>query len=181
MCAARIGDVATAAATLEAMRRHVDAIDYDAFRVPALLLDAWVAERRGETAAATDRYRRAFELAARVGFDDHAAFALSGLGANAAASGDLREAEELQKRALATAEAAQAPWAAAHARVRLARIAASHGDVAAAEQLYRHVLEWSRTKRTHQGRESLFLALAGSPADAAEAGLAELAGDAALR
>jgi hypothetical protein len=40
--------------------------------------------------------------------------------------------------------------------------------------LYREVLEWSRVERPHQARESLFLALAGSPAVAAELGLAEL-------
>ena len=45
----------------------------------------------------------------------------------------------------------------------------------AAERLYREVLEWSQTQRPHQARESLFLALAGSPATAALLGLAELA------
>ena len=90
-------------------RRHSDAIGYDAFRAPVLLLEAWAAERRGEDAAAVDAYRRALELAGRIGFGDHAAFALAGLGAIALANGDLREAEELQRQALATAEAAQAP------------------------------------------------------------------------
>jgi hypothetical protein len=84
------------------------------------------------------------------------------------------------RRALATAEAAAAAVPAAHARVQLARIAAAAGDVDTARGLYREVLEWSRLERPHQARESLFLALADSPATAAELGLAELAGDTAL-
>jgi predicted ATPase len=172
--AARAGDIATVAAMADAVHRHSDAIEYDAFRVPALLLDGWVAERRDDAAAAADGYRRALEVAARVGFGDHAAFALSALGSNALTSGELRQAEELQRQALATAEAALAPWVAAHARVQLARIAAATEDAPAAERLYREVLEWSRVERPHQSRESLFLALAGSPAAAAELGLAEL-------
>ena len=122
-----------------------------------------------------EAYRRALELAGRIGFGDHAAFALAGLGAIALANGDLREAEELQRQALATAEAAQAPWVAAHARVQLARIAAGRGDADTAERLYRQVLEWSQIQRPHQARESLFVALAGSPATAALLGLAEIA------
>ena len=131
---------------------------------PGLLLEAWVAERRGDGAAAVDAYRRALELAARIGFGDHAAFALSGLGTSALASGDLREAEELQRQALATAEAAEATLVAAHARVQLARIAAASGDADGAERLYRQVIEWSQLQRPHQARESLFVALAGNPA-----------------
>ena len=177
--AARAGDVGTVAALAAAVHRHSDAIGYDAFRVPALLLEAWVAERRDDAAAAVDGYRRGLELAARVGFGDHAAFALTGLGSDALRSGDLREAEELQRQALATAEAARASWVVAHTRVQLARIAAAAGDAAAAERLYRDVLEWSRMERPHEARESLFLALAGSPATAAELGLAEL-GETAL-
>ena len=76
--AAHAGDVSTVAATASVARRHADAIGYDAFRAPALLLEAWAAERRGEDAAAADAYRRAFELAGRIGFGDHAAFALAG-------------------------------------------------------------------------------------------------------
>jgi predicted ATPase/DNA-binding SARP family transcriptional activator len=177
--AAAAGDVPTVAAMAAAVLRHADAIDYDAFRVPGLLLGAWVTERRDEPAAAVDAYRRALELAGRIGFGDHAAFALAGLGSTALASGDLREAEELQRQALATAEAARATWAASHARVQLARIAAAAGDTGAAARLYQQVLEWSQTERPHEARESLFLALAGSPATAAELGLAEL-GETAL-
>jgi tetratricopeptide (TPR) repeat protein len=103
------------------------------------------------------------------------AFALTGLGAIAFANGDLRRAEELQRQALATAEAAQAPWVAAQARVQLARIAAASGNTDEADRLYREVLEWSTTQRPHQARESLFVALAGNPATAAERGLTEIA------
>ena len=103
------------------------------------------------------------------------AFALSGLASCALARGDLRHAEELQRRALATAEGARAAWAAAHARVELGRILAAAGDTETAAKLYRNVLEWSQTPRRHGPRESLFLALAEDPAAAASAGLADLA------
>ena len=173
--AARVADVATVAAMAATVLRHSDAIEYDAFRVPGLLLEAWVAERRRDGAAAVDGYRRALELAGRIGFGDHAAFALSALGSSALANGDLREAEELQRHALETAEGANATWVAAHARVQLARIAAASRDADGAERLYRQVLEWSQLERPRQARESLFVALAGSPATAALLGLAELA------
>ena len=177
--AAAAGDEATVATMTEAIRRHSDALDYDAFRVPGLLLEAWVAERRADQTAAVETYRRAVELGRRIGFDDHAAFALSCLGSNAFARDDLGEAETLQREALATAEAADAAWAAAHARVELARIAAAAGHADEAERLYRQVLEWAQTQRPHQARENLALALAGDPATAAELGLAEL-GETAL-
>ena len=172
--AASAGNVATAAEMARAIGRHADAIDYDAFRVPGLLIEAWVAERRDDTAAAVEAYRRALEVSGRIGFGDHAAFALSGLGAIAFAGGDPREAEELQRQALATAEAAHATWAAAYAQLQLARIATADGDTARAAELYRGVLEWSQTERPHEARESLVRALAGNPASAAELGLAEL-------
>jgi predicted ATPase/DNA-binding SARP family transcriptional activator len=173
--AARAGDVATVSAMAAAIRQHASAIDYDPFLVPGLLLEAWVADRRAEGGAAADAYRRALDLAGRVGFGDHAAFALTELGSNAFAHGDLREAEELQRQGVATAEAAQAAWAMAHARAQLGRTVAAAGDAQSAEMLYRTVLEWSQTKRLHQARESLFVALAGNPAAVALRGLAELA------
>jgi tetratricopeptide (TPR) repeat protein len=173
--AARDGDVATVAAMAAAIRRHADAIGYDAFRVPGLLLEAWVAERRQDRGAAIEGYRRALELAGRVGFGEHAAFALAGLGSIALASGDAHEAEELQRQALATAEAAQAPFSAAHAGLQLARIAAGRGDARAAEGEYRQVLERLQTQGPRQAREILFVALADDPATAALLGLAELA------
>ena len=173
--AARAGDIATVASMAAAAHRHADPIGYDAFLVPAILLEAWVAERRQEGPAAVDAYRRALELARRIGFDDHAAFALARLGEIALAGGDHREAEELQQQALLAAEEAHATWVVAHARAQLARIAATAGDVNGSEQLYREVLEWSEAQRPHQARESLFDALAGSPAEAAIAGLEEIA------
>ena len=102
--AAAVGDASTVAAMAADAHRHADAIGFDAFRVPAMLLDAWVAERRNDGDAATDAYRRALDLAGDVGFADHVAFALSGLASCALAREDLRHAEELQRRALATAE-----------------------------------------------------------------------------
>jgi hypothetical protein len=134
-----------------------------------------VAERREDDAAAVDAYRRALDVATRIGFGDHAAFARWGLGSNARRRGDLVEAEELQRQALAAADAVSATLVAAHARIELARTAAAAGDGDSAERLYHEVVEWSQAQRRHQARESLFLALAGSPATAALLGLAEIA------
>jgi predicted ATPase len=171
--AAGAGDVATVAAMAAEVTSRSDAIDYDAFRVPAALLDAWVAEQRGDGEAAAAAYRRALELAEQAGFADHAAFALSGLGSLAHAGGDLLEAEELQRQALAIAETAGATWTAAHARIGLARVLAAGGDGDAAETLYRDVRAWSELHRPHRARESLFLLLAGDPATAALDALAD--------
>jgi predicted ATPase/DNA-binding SARP family transcriptional activator len=173
--AAPRGDVSTVAAMAAQAHRHAVAIGFDAFQVPAMLLEAWVAERRNDGKAAADAYQQALRLAGRAGFRDHSSFALAGLGANALASGDQHEAEGLARRALAAAEAARASWAAAHARVLLGRVSSLTGDRDSAERLYRSVVEWSERKRPHQARETLFLALAGSPGAAALADLAELA------
>ena len=66
-------------------------------------------------------------------------------------------------------------WLVVHARAQLARVLAAAGEVETAEKLYRSVVEWSERKRSRQSRETLFLALAGSPGAAALVGLAELA------
>ena len=79
-----------------------------------------------------------------------------------------------KEKALACAEAADASWVAANARVQLARALAAAGDASAAEALYRQVLAWSQQERSHLAREGLFTALAGSPADAAQLGLGEI-------
>jgi predicted ATPase/DNA-binding SARP family transcriptional activator len=171
------GEFAKAAELIaEAVRLHAD---YDVGAVPAALLEAWLAERRGDAEAAAAAYRRALARSERGGFADHAAFALSALGSNALARGDLHEAEELQRQAVATAEAADATWVAAHARLQLGRIAAAAGDADSAESLYRRVLEWSQLQRPRQARESLFVALVGSPDVQAELALAELTDTAA--
>jgi predicted ATPase/DNA-binding SARP family transcriptional activator len=180
--AARTGDVSTVADLVPQVVEHSDAIRFDAFAAPAALLDGWAAERRGQADAAAAAYRRAVELADRVGFSDHAAFALVELGSNALARGDLVEAEELERRALELAEESDASWTAAHARVALARVLLAGGDAVGAESLYAAVVDWSGRSRPHRGRESLFLALTGSPATAALLGLADQAearGDAA--
>ena len=180
--AAPVGDVATVAEMAAIVRRRTEAIAYDAFRVPALLLEGWLSERRQDPGGAAEAYRTAVELGGRIGFDDHAAFALALQASLALAAGELRRAEELARHALATAEAAEAPWPAALARVELARCAAAAGDADTADQLYRDVLDWAEVQRPHQARESLFIALVGSPVTPALLGLAELAearGDAA--
>jgi hypothetical protein len=58
-----------------------------------MLLEAWIAERRNDLGAAEDAYRRALEVAGRIGFADHISFALVRLGSNALARGDTRQAE----------------------------------------------------------------------------------------
>jgi hypothetical protein len=173
--AALAGDVSTVAAMAARANRHAAAIGFDAFQIPAMLLEAWVAERRNDVEAAAGAYQHALRLAGRADFEDHSSFALAGLASNALVRGDLRHAEALARRALAAAEAARAFWAAAHARVLLGRVLSVTGHQDSAERLYRTVVEWSERKRPHQARETLFLALAGSPGAAALAGLAELA------
>ncbi len=180
--AAGAGDVSTMAAMTAEGRRHSEAIAYDAFQPPTVLFEAWVAERRNDRDAAADAYRRALDVSSRAGFRDHASFALSGLGSIAFADRDLRQAEQLFRRALAAAGTDPTSWPSAHARVKLAGVLAAAGDAATAERLYRSVVEWSEVERPHQARETQFIALAGSPGSAALLGLAELAdtrGDAA--
>jgi hypothetical protein len=121
------GEVSTVAIMTAEILRHSEVIGYDVFVVPAMLLEAWVAERRNEPGAAEDAYRRALELAGRIGFADHVSFALVRLGSNALARGDTGQAEELCRRALAMAEVASTSCLAAHARVQLARRAARGG------------------------------------------------------
>jgi predicted ATPase/DNA-binding SARP family transcriptional activator len=181
--AVHAGDISTVAIMSSEILRHARAIGYDAFVVPAMLLEAWVAEQRNEPGAAHDAYRRTLELAGRIGFADHGSFALVRLGSNALARGDTRQAEELCRRALAMAEAASTSRLAAHARVQLARVLAAAGDADTAEALYRNVVEWAEPTRPRQVRELLFVVLAGSPGAAALrslAGLAEARGDDAV-
>jgi predicted ATPase/DNA-binding SARP family transcriptional activator len=168
-------EVSTVATMAAEILEHSEALGYGAFEVPAMLLQAWVAERRNEPDAAEDAYRRALALAGRIGFTDHASFALAQLGSNALAHGDTHHSEELCRRALAMAEAASTSWLAAHARVQLARVLERAGDTDTAETLYRRAVEWSQTPRPRQVRESLFVGLAGSPGAAALQGLARRA------
>ena len=169
------GDISTVASMTAEILRHSEAIGYDVFVVPAMLIEAWMAEQRNEPGAAEDAYRRAVEVAGRIGFADHVSFALARLGAIAFARGDLRQAEELFRQALVTAEAASTSWPAAHARVQLARVLEAAGDTDTAETLYRSVVEWSQTPRPHRSRETQFVVLHGSPGAAALSGLARLA------
>jgi hypothetical protein len=61
--AVHAGDISTVATMTAEILRHSEAIWYDAFVVPAMLLEACVAERRNDPGAAEDAYRRALELA----------------------------------------------------------------------------------------------------------------------
>jgi predicted ATPase/DNA-binding SARP family transcriptional activator len=171
--ALRRGDLATTSALVaEAVRLHAD---YEVGAVPAALLEALLAERRGDAEAAAAAYLRALELSERAGFADHASFALSGLGSVAFANANFDEAEAQYRRALAVADAASASWLVAHVKARLAQVGAAVGDAESAATLYRSVVAWSREPRRHDAREALFIALVGSPAKAALVGLAELA------
>jgi tetratricopeptide (TPR) repeat protein len=159
------GDIERAAAlTAEAVRLHGD---YDVGAIPAALLEARLAEQRGNAEAAAAAYRRALERSERAGFADHAAFALTGLGAIAFAKGDLDRAEAHCRRALAVANAVSHSWLVAHTRAQLAQVLEARGEVEAAATLYRDVSEWSQQPRRHDAREALFIALAGSPAEVA--------------
>ena len=169
------GEISTVATMTPEIIRHCERIGYDVFVVPAMLLQAWVAERRNEYAAAEEAYRRTVELAGQIGFTDHASFALARLGWNAFSSGDLRQAEEFSRRALAASEAASMSWLTAHVRGQLGRVLEATGDADTAETLYRSVVEWSETPRPRRFRETLFVALAGSPAAPALRGLGRLA------
>jgi hypothetical protein len=108
-----------------------------------MLLEAWNGERRNDLGAAQDAYRRALELAGRIGFADHISFALVRLGSNALARGDTRQAEE-RCRVVADATAAPSSRLALRRARRqpraaalrgLARLAAARGDDDAADDL----------------------------------------------
>jgi predicted ATPase/DNA-binding SARP family transcriptional activator len=173
--AAAAGDAATVAAVTADIVRYSEACRYDAFRTPAVMLEAWLAGERGDRAAQTVAYRRALELARDAGLADHGAFALAELGVGERTNGDPRAAAEVLRQAVAAAEAAGSPWVATYARAELGRALAADGDTAAAEQLFRQALEWSETPRRRTARESLFVAIAGSPSTPALLGLADLA------
>jgi predicted ATPase/DNA-binding SARP family transcriptional activator len=168
-------DVAATEALAADARRHAEAIGFDAFRVPALLVEAWVAEQQGDQATACRLNREAGDLATRIGFPDHAAYALTREGAIAAKAGDLERAADLLREASDRAASVEASLAAAQADVELADVLRTTGEVDGAARLYHQVLEWSEAPRPHHARESLFLALAGNPADRARRGLAEIA------
>lgn len=175
------GDVATVATMAAEARSHFEAVGYDALAPLVALFEAWSAERRGDRGAAATAYRRAV-VASRRSFQDHASFALSGLGSLAFSDGDLLQAEDLFRRALAAAEGDPTSWPAAHARVGLARVLVAAGESEPAERLYLKVLEWSEAERPRRAYESWYILLADSPGAAALLGLAELAdgrGDAA--
>jgi tetratricopeptide (TPR) repeat protein len=180
--AAGAGDAATVAAVLADIVTYAEAISYDAFLAPAVVLEAWLARQRGDRTAEVEAYRRAIDLSRTAGLANHGAFALAQLGAGERADGDARASAELLRQAIAAAEDAGSPWVVAYARGELGRALAATGDADAAEQLCRLSLEWFEAPHARTARESLFLAVAGNPASPALLGLADLAearGDAA--
>jgi predicted ATPase/DNA-binding SARP family transcriptional activator len=142
--------------------------------VHAALLEASLAERRGDPVAAEAAYRRALQQSESAGFADQASFALAGLAAVRFSLGDRSEATALLQRAVGVAADVPAPWLLAHANARLAHLLRATGDAAGAASLYRQVIEWSQAPRRREVREAFFIALVGSPASAALVGLAEL-------
>ena len=130
-----------------------------------MLLDGWVAAHRNDRSAAEEAYRRTLDLSRSSGFADHAAFALARLGATALAAGDPHLAEQLFRQALAAAEAARAPWVAAHSAGR-ARPGTRRRSGTRPRQS--GCIGPSSTgpsvPRSHRARETLFFALAGDPA-----------------
>jgi tetratricopeptide (TPR) repeat protein len=174
--AAAVGakNVSSAAALAADALRHAEAINYPFSRLAATLVEAWVAEQRDDEETAVDAYMRVLEGANQPYFANHAAFALTRLGSHALGTGDMLEAEELFRRALAAADGAS-PWATAYARVELGRARAAAGDADTAERLYRQVLDASVRPRPHRMRERFFATIAGSPGTSALLGLADLA------
>ena len=167
-----LGDTDTAAAlTADAVRLNAD---YDVGAIPAALLEASLAERRGDSETAVGAYSRALDRSRRASFAEHASFALTGLGSVAFANGNLDQAEAHCRRALVVAEAASASWLVAHTKASLAQVLEAAGDSEAAESLYSAVVAWSGA-RPHTAREALFVLLGGSPGTRALLGLAELA------
>ena len=123
--------------------------------VPAALLEAALAERRGDTEAAAAAYRRALERSERAGFADHASFALTGLGSIALATAISREAERVPAAGPGRAEAAHAHLggrsrarpACAHRRGGRRRGRRRDGCIATSSS-------GARTQRPHQAREA---------------------------
>jgi predicted ATPase/DNA-binding SARP family transcriptional activator len=174
MAAVGARNVSSAAVLAADALRHAEAVDYPFSRLAARLVEAWVAEQRDDEMAAVDAYTRVLEGANQPHFANHAAFALARLGSHALGSGNLLEAEELFRRALAAADGAS-PWVIAYARVELGRARAAAGDADTAARLYRQVLDASVRPRPHRMRERFFVTIAGSPATGALLGLADLA------
>ena len=148
-----------------AVRRHSDAIGYDAFRVPGA-----AARGVGRGAARGQRGGGRRPTGARSSSPERSGSATTrrsrspGSARTRSRTAICGEAEELQRQALADAEAAHATWV-APTRASSSRASLRRPEMPpTAERLYRQVLEWSQTQRPHQARESLFVALAGSPA-----------------
>ena len=133
------GDVATVAEMAAMARRRADAIGYDAFRVPALLLEAWVSERRQDAGGAAEAYRAAAELADASGSTTTPRSPSRARRRSRSPAVSCARPEELARRHSRRPRPQERSWPAALARVQLARCAAAAGDAETAEQLYREV------------------------------------------
>lgn len=180
--ATRAGDVDAAAAHADALASPSRALEYDPWLPLAMLIQAWVAGRRGDRQAMERRHREVLESFA--GDPWVSSVALADLAEDALASGDTETAQKLARRAVAQARHAHSGWLAAHARLVLARALAAAGDVLEAGRLYELVATWAEGERTHERIELFFAPLHGSPGAQALLALAELADEeraAALR
>ena len=173
--AARSGDVEAVAAAAASLADESRALDYGPFVIFAVLLEAWAFGETGDEEARALRYREALELASQGGYVLYASLALRGLAEHASAAGDAGTAEELARRAVSEAEAGNAPWIAAHARIALAEALAAAGEPDAAYRTYEAVADWAEGGSPRESLELFFVPLLGSPGPKALLALAELA------
>jgi hypothetical protein len=155
--AVHAGDISTVATMTAEILRHSEAIWYDAFVVPAMLLEACVAERRNDPGAAEDAYRRALELAGASALPTTSPSPWSD-------SARTRSCARTRAKPRSSV-GGRWPWPRRPRRRASPRMRAcsSPGDADIAETLYGSVVEWSQTPRPRQVRELLFVVLAGSP------------------
>ena len=174
-CRPKQGQVSTVATMAAEILRNSEPVGYSAFEVPAMLLEAWVAERRNEPGAPENAYRRALALATRMASPT----TFPSPWPNSARTRSLAGTRTRPRSCVG----GRWPWPRRRRRhgpprmprVQLAHVQERAGDTDTAETLYNRVVEWSQTARPRQVRESLFVGLAGSPGAAALHGLARLA------
>jgi predicted ATPase/DNA-binding SARP family transcriptional activator len=171
--AARAGDVDAVAARADALVSQSRALEYDPWLPPAMLIQAWVAGKRGDRRTEARGYRDV--LSGFAGDPWVSTIALAGLAEGALVAGDPDEARTLARQAVRNAKQADSPWLAAHARLTLARAVAATGDLVEAGRLYELVAGWAQGERNHERIELFFAPLVGSPGSRALLALAELA------
>lgn len=122
---------------VEALEK-AEEIAHQPFRLAGLLLDAWVAERRGECARAVSEYSAALALA--------------------------YESSGAHESSLVAARTARALWSSPDARAELIGARRTLGDTETARALHARLVDWATQARPQQPRETFLAALDGSPA-----------------